>query len=345
MRDVAEAAQRAGATVTVVQSFHQTAEVHRSGVSYHFVAEPALPGRAVGFMPWRLAQAVRACSPDVIHIHGLDFPLHTRLVCGLGIPVLVQDHASWAHLRPRRRRWGLAKVAGVAFTDTRQAEPFTARGCFPPGTRLFAIAESSGHFSPGDRLAARAETDMHGDPAVLWVGRLDANKDPLTILDAVAAATPYLPGVQLWCCFHEQPLLAQVEARLARDPDLAGRVHLIGQVPHARVETLFRAADFFMLASHRESAGLALIEAMACGAIPIVSDIPSFRSLTADGRIGALAPVGDAAAFAAALIDLAGRPRAALHHSAQDHFKRALSFEVVGRALCDAYALLHGMKA
>ena len=58
-----------------------------------------------------------------------------------------------------------------------------------------------------------------------------------------------------------------------------------------------RAADVFVLGSHREGSGYSLIEALACGLPPVVTDIPSFRSLTAAGAVGALWPCGDARAL------------------------------------------------
>ena len=36
---------------------------------------------------------------------------------------------------------------------------------------------------PLPRAMARAISGVHGDPALLWVGHLDANKDPLTVLE------------------------------------------------------------------------------------------------------------------------------------------------------------------
>lgn len=338
--DVVMAVARAGATVSVIQSFDRDAELVRDGVRFRFVAEPALPGKTIGVMPWRVARSVREQAPDVIHVNGLDFAWHIRALCGIGVPVLAQDHASVPDARCIRRRWGLAKVAGVAFTDARQAEPFFARGCFRPGLPVYPVPESSTHFTPGDVDEARAATGMYGDPAVLWVGRLDANKDPLTILDAVERAARDLPEIQLWCGFHEQPLLEDVRARLARSPDLAARVHLLGRVPHQTIQTLSRAADFFTLASHREGSGYSVIEALACGATPIVTDIAAFRGLTRDGRAGKLIPTGDAAAFAQALVELASQPRDRLRRRAIDHFRRELSFDVIGRRLCEIYETL-----
>ena len=344
---VAAAACRAGAEVGVVQAFWQDYACTIDGVDFRFVHEPAWPGRSVGAMPWRIAQAVRALAPDVIHVNGLDFAWHTRMLCRLGVPVLVQDHASAPDFRRMRRRWGLAQVQYAAFTDEAQAVPFFEARALRPGTRIFAVPESSTDFRPGDLAAARAATSLHGDPAVLWVGRLDANKDPLTILDAVERAAADLPGLRLWCCYHAGNLLPAIQARIAASPVLADRVHMLGKVSHAQIEQFCRAADFFMLGSHHEGSGYALIEAMACGATPIVSDIAPFRRLTGAGGpdpIGALAPVGDAAAFARALVTLAALPRDGLRDAARAHFDRNLSFDRVGERLCAIYQAIiaHG---
>lgn len=338
LADIATATQRAGADVTVVQSFHRDAEIVRDGVRYRFVADPALPGRATGLMPWRLARAVRSAAPDVLHVNGLDFPRHMHALRRLGVPILVQDHASRAGAGGNKRRRALENIAGIAFTAAEQAQPFVDAGELSSRVPVFAVPESSTRFSPGSQATARARTGIEGDPAVLWVGRLDDNKDPLTILEAIEIAARELPRLQMWCCFHEQPLLAEVEARIAASPVLAGRVQLLGRVPHARIETLLNASDVFLLGSHREGSGYALIEALACGATPIVSDIAPFRAIA--GSVGALVPVGDAAGFARALVALARQDRVALRRRATAHFDAHLSFDRVGARLCAIYAEL-----
>ena len=177
---------------------------------------------------------------------------------------------------------------------------------------------------------------------MLWVGRLDPNKDPLTILEVVERAASKLPDLTLWCCYTEAPLLRQVEEVLSKSPLLADRVHLLGRVPHERVQELCRAADFFVLGSHREGSGYSLMEAMACGLTPVVTDIPSFRRMTGDGRVGALYPPGDGARAAALLVELSRGDRASQARSVRAHFERHLSFEAVGRALAGAYRAVAG---
>ena len=339
--DVAEAVARAGAKVTVLQSAHKDMVVERNGVTFRFVAEPG-PGRrnCSGYFPWRIAQRAHALRPDIIHVNGTGFPFHTRALCRLGKPLLLQDHAGMPRRRLRRRlqRWGLSKVDGVAFTALEQANPFLEAQVIGSATRIFVIPESSTRFVPGNQREARAATGMTGDPALLWVGRLNEGKDPLTLLDAVALAIPQLPGLQMWCCFHDAPLLGHVKARLAQEPELARRVHLLGAVSHEIVELLCRATDFFVLSSHHEGSGYALLEALACGAVPVVSDIPPFRALA--GPIGALVPPGDAAGFAEAIVRLAARPRDQLRAQSAAHFQDNLSFAEVGHKLVAAYRTL-----
>ena len=341
MAAIATATERAGANVTVLQASHAAAAFRRDDVTYRFVPEPRLRrGPGSGVLPWRLAAAVRREAPDVIHFNGLDFPFHARAVCDLGVPVLMQDHASRVEGSIGRfRRWGHRKVRAAAFTSRAQAEPFVRHGHLPRDIPVVAIPESSSDFTPGNRDEARRETGVFGAPALLWVGHFDPNKDPLTILKAVKKALAALPDLQLWCAFIRTDLLPEVEALLRQDEVLAAHVHLLGRVPRDRVQALCRACDIFVSASRREGSGYALLEALACGATPVVTDIPAFRALTED-RIGALVPAGEANAFAAAII-LAARQ---LHQGSRarilQYFERNLTFDVVGARLIEAYTAL-----
>ena len=343
---VADAAAGAGADVTVLQASHFAGEYQRQGVTYRFVSEPRWRrGSGAGIMPWRIGAAIRHERPDVVHFNGLDFPFHVRAACAAGAPVLVQDHASRAEGRSARfRRWGHENVAGIAFTARTQAEPFLRKRQLPASARLFAVPESSSHFTPGDRAAARRRCGMHGAPAILWIGHLDANKDPLTLLRAVRTTLAVLPDLQLWCAFVGTGLLGEVEAMLRVDEQLAARVHLLGAVPHAAVETLCRAADMFVSTSRRGS-DYALLETLACGVTPVVSDIPSLRALTGDGAVGTLVPVGDADALAAAIIDQARRPQDTARAAVRGHFERHLAFDAIGAQLMAAYRAIAAPRA
>src|SRR5690606_38499690 len=197
-------------------------------------------------------------------------------------------------------------------------------------------------FSPGDAYEARIETGISGEPCFLWLGHLDANKDPLTVLDAFAAALPLIPHARLWMAYKRAPLLDAVRARIALNPALRERVHLLGEQPHRRVELLLRAADFLVQASRFEGSGYAVIEALACGTTPLVTDIPSLRRITGEGTVGGLFPPGEPTALARLMVKHAARRRAADRAFARAHFERSLSFDAIGAELVAAYGSLIG---
>lgn len=350
LADVARAVAESGCQVTVLQPALEAAELRRDGVRFLFVAEPQEPGlrQRLGFwarpLPARTLEVVEDLEPDVIHFHSLSFPRHLHHVrrrCP-DTPVLAQDHADpppprWRAVLHRR---ALKGIGGVAFSAREQAEPFREAGALPERVPIFELLESSSHFRPGDVGKARRRTGLHGDPCLVWLGNLSPVKDPLTILAALASAVERLPDPHLWCFYRSAPLLTEVRERIAGDRHLVGRVHLEGAIPHEEVEERLRAADFLLQGSVREGTGCALIEALACGATPLVTDIPSFRIITDGGRAGALSPVGDAEAMADALVDWAGRDRSRLRWQARHHFEETLAFPVLGRRMRDVYEAL-----
>ena len=337
--DVAECACRAGVRVSVVQACVHSLRLARNGVEYYFL--PFGRGCLAKAATTNFAELMRELAPDVLHVHGLGFPHDVLSLAAIapGIPILLQDHASRPPRRWRRNLWrrGFCAAAGVAFCSREQASPFTAAGLLAPDLTVYEIPESTSRFTPGDQTEARRCVGVSGNPAALWVGHLDANKDPLAVLDGVSRAVPTLPALQLYCCFGSAPLLRAVQRRIIDDPLLIGRVHLMGRLPHPQIELLMRAADLFVSGSHREGSGYSLIEALACGLPPVVTDIPSFRVLTGAGSVGALWPQGDAGALCEKLITVAAQPRVRIRAAAREFFRKELSFEAVGRKLAAAY--------
>jgi glycosyltransferase involved in cell wall biosynthesis len=337
--DVAEAASKPGIRISVVQASAHSEHFERNGVHYHFL--PFDDAASRNSRGTRYRQLLHELAADAYHVHGLDFPRHVLSLAELspGVPIILQDHASrppriWRRAAARR---GMSVAAAVAFCSLDQAQPFIRAGIIAPTTRVWSIPESTSRFAPGDSDAARRLTGLEGDPAVLWVGHLDANKDPLTVLQGIAHAARELPGLRLYCCFGNAPLMRDVQACIATLDSLRERVHLLGRVPHERIEHLMRAADIFVLGSHREGSGYSLIEALACGLPPVVTDIPSFRSLTAAGTVGALWACGDAQGFSQALQATARRSGAQMRLKVRAHFERELSFDALGAKLATLY--------
>jgi glycosyltransferase involved in cell wall biosynthesis len=262
--------------------------------------------------------------------------------------LVVQDHASG--LPPPStagraiRRWGFRGVDTFLFTSARLADPWRAASIIRRRQLVHEVLEASTAVRPMARDTAREASGIAGSPALLWVGRLNANKDPMTVLAGFERiAVPY-PEASLTMVFGSDELLPQVQAKVMASSALAGRVRLVGYVPPAELPAYYSAADIFVLGSHHEGSGYALIEACACGAVPVVTSIPSFRVITRDGAHGALWAPGDAIGLSHALSETAGRDLAALRADVTRHFASELSWKAVGRRALDIYAEVHARR-
>jgi glycosyltransferase involved in cell wall biosynthesis len=200
--------------------------------------------------------------------------------------------------------------------------------------------ETSATFVRRERAAARRETGMPGAPVFLWAGRLASIKDPLTALRGFARIHTAWPEARLYLHYLTDELLPQLRAFVAERPALAGAVHFRGRVPPLAMEPIFQSADFLLQASHREFSGCAVLEAMACGVIPVVTDIPSFRAMTDGGRVGVLFPAGDDEALARGVLALGRDELAARAAAVRARFDQALSFGALAERLDGLYAEL-----
>ncbi len=99
----------------------------------------------------------------------------------------------------------------------------------------------------------------------------------------------------------------EIEARGARF--LAdGRLVLTGTMPHDEALAALGEHDVYVLASEYEGLPNAMLEAMARGCVPVVSDIPTLASVIDDGDTGFRCPPGDMEAFATVVTRLAVDP-------------------------------------
>lgn len=97
---------------------------------------------------------------------------------------------------------------------------------------------------------------------------------------------------------------------LARDLAVYDHVTFLGKQDH--VERLLPLAHALLMPSELESFGLAALEAMACGVVPVGTRVGGVPELIADGVNGYLEAVGDVAAQAQRVVALLRED--ALHH-------------------------------
>lgn len=148
-----------------------------------------------------------------------------------------------------------------------------------------------------ERAVARAALGIAPDRvAVLYLGELEPRKEPLTLVEAARVARGGGAPIVLLVA-GDGPLRAEI------DPLADDGLRVLGQ--RSDVARLLAAADVFCLPSAREGLAFALLEAMAAGVAPVVSDISGNREAVGE-EAGVVVPLGDAGALANALTRLAG---------------------------------------
>jgi glycosyltransferase involved in cell wall biosynthesis len=221
-------------------------------------------------------------------------------------------------------------VAGYLFTGAPgQAEPFRRAGVISRSAPAYEVMESASNL---DEACPAERPALSGNPCVLWVGRLIPSKDPLCAVRAVAEARRLGSAAELHMLATDRSMETEVR-RLVESMDLAEVVHLHPAVAFTEMSGWYRRADAYLSTSHREGSNYSLIEALALGCSPIVTEIPSHAAIIQ--RLAQRFAVGDAA--------VAGRllaaPRAASRDDIITYSRQHLSWENVAEQLAGAYRL------
>jgi len=118
---------------------------------------------------------------------------------------------------------------------------------------------------------------------------------------------------------------------------LQGRVNWMGSLDRKSVAERLAAADLFVWPAKNEAFGMALLEAQASGLPVVAGGAGGVAEIVVSGSTGLIVPVGDAAAFAAAVRSLIidrGR-RWALGAAARQRVLRDHDLPVAARRLAD----------
>jgi glycosyltransferase involved in cell wall biosynthesis len=274
------------------------------------------------FLPVPALLAVRGTATRVVVMdHGtlsnsLDPRWHTMIARQLPFPKNVVYRVGVAVDWPwRALRWriGLRRAHSVWYVGE-ELRPYVER----VGARAARYKQLVPQdFHPPSEVARRRARAEFGVPdaavVVNMVTRLSGEKGLPHVLNAVQAAREDSP--------HLLVLIAgdgPFETRLAdeiRERDLDSNVRLVGRLGRRAIQRLHNASDFHLYAGMIGcGVSIALLEAMASGVLPIVSDVPrEQRELVGDA--GWVFPASDPHAMAESL-------RAALRTNAAERAER-----------------------
>jgi len=126
---------------------------------------------------------------------------------------------------------------------------------------------------------------------VLFVGRLEAEKDLGTLIEAARQ----VPECEVW-------IAGTGSLRAALEEEARGTaIRFLGDQPHERIPELLAASRALVLCSVWEGVPNAVLEALAHGRPVIATPVGAIPELLQDGVHGRIVPVGDPERLAAAL--------------------------------------------
>jgi glycosyltransferase involved in cell wall biosynthesis len=145
-------------------------------------------------------------------------------------------------------------------------------------------------------------------------------------------------GAQIVMVCDDDTLLPAVDARVRSSPILASRAIVAGRVSDAEMPNYYGAADLLVSGSHDDGGSAVLIESLAAGVVPIVSELPAYHAIAGD--CGWRWRAGDARQLAEAIHQALASDLATQRQRARARFDHHLSWDAIGRRTVDAYRSL-----
>ena len=201
-----------------------------------------------------------------------------------GIPVSVTARGTDINLIPDYRlprcliQWAAERADGLITVSSALASRLAALGVARDRITVLRNGVDAEVFRPVPPLCP--DQERKGSALAVSVGNLV----PLKGHDLVISAASEIAGLDLWIV-GGGPERGRLEA-LAQKLGVAERVRFLGVVPYERMPAVYSAADVLVLASQREGWPNVLLEAMACGARVVTTEVSDVAEIITDPAAG-----------------------------------------------------------
>src|SRR5262249_45278459 len=161
---------------------------------------------------WKMHRFIKKLEPDVVFVNGLLFPwqlIQLKWKLGKKIRIIAIHHAEkpFQGVRKLFQKKADRCIDAYLFTSNETGMDWVKRGIIADEKKVVEVMEASTYFGVMDKVRARSRTGLAAEGAFLWVGRLNANKDPLTVLKAFGDFINYRPSARLYMIYHTDELL------------------------------------------------------------------------------------------------------------------------------------------
>ncbi|MGZ8537263.1 MAG: glycosyltransferase family 4 protein [Flavisolibacter sp.] len=305
-----------------------------NGVQYYFIRQ----NKNIVRFPVQIHQLIKIIDPDIVFINGLIFPLQViqlRFFLKRNAKIFLLHRADKPFTGSKKLLQKIADkfISGYLFSSSEFGKQWMEEGIISNAKKIHEVIQASSSFQYKPREASRNLSGIDGSPVFIWVGRLDTNKDPLTVIKAFIDFHKNQPLAKLYLIYQEDELLPSIQKLLSEHPYSQENIQLLGKKSHAQLSDLYNSADYVISSSYYESNGVAVCEAMSCGCIPILTNIPSFRKMSGPGKCGMLYTAGDSKALLDCLFKTINLDIEKEKNKVLQQFREELSYEAIGRKI------------
>ena len=241
----------------------------------------------------------------------------------------------WFRRLARRILHGLQNAAIVFHNSRQTGDQLVAAGIVDPYKLVHSPLGTASEFTLTPRQAEPhlpwlEQIEQH--PWLLHVGSCIARKRIDVLLDVLAAVRESIPDIKLikvggaWSQSQRQ----QIEGHALQES-----ITHVSDLSRDELAVLYRRANAVLVPSEAEGFGLPVIEALACGATVVTSDIPVLREVGSSASI--YCPVNDVQAWAATVANVLSNSRLAPTLEARLARARQFSWRAHANTISRAY--------
>jgi len=268
----------------------------------------------------RAKRLIKRLKPDIVHAHYVTSCGLTALICGFH-PSVVTAHGSDLTVGIKSRIWRPLLRRIFKFSDCVNvvspdlADMAKSLGIDPDKIRTLTLGIDTERFA----LSQRPQFEKYRPLRLVCTRRLESVFDHHTIIDALAALKE--KRIRFEMTFAGDGSLRGGLRQRVEDAGLSDSVRFAGKLNNDDLPEVLGRQDVYLSASLWDGASLSLLEAMATGLFPIVSDIKANSTWLDHGVGGLLHKVGDPVDLAECIAEFCNNPQMAAEAAGRNREK------------------------
>lgn len=260
---------------------------------------------------FRVKQMIKKINPDIIHLHSLFYPAFLGVFIK-GYPLVVTLwngdivwKYKWSVIRKYAVRRGLAKANLITVDSDELRQKAMRYGKYQNKTELIYMGVDTNKFQPNNKVPElRKQLGISLNAPVAISNR---SFNDIYNIDIIISAIPMvlkeIPSTVFlftWHASSDKEYLYKLAERMG----ITKNVRFLGNLKHSELPKYYKEADIAISIPSYDTIPVSLLEAMASGCAPVISDLASPREIIKDGINGYVVPVRDIEATAQAIIKL-----------------------------------------